>query len=469
MDAYLGIDIGTTNSKCLIATEEGIAAVLSEATPKKIHNGHLFFDLTEISRMVDAFMEKASSMYRVRSVGFSSIGESVVPVASGKALYDALMWDERIPPVSEHEAEIIRRMCPYRITGTRDNGLFSIHKILWMMREHLAEGASAFLPVSSYLAYRKTGMAVWDYSQAARSFMFSISGRTWIDGIHEAFSIPCMSEILPMGSYAGECDGIVYGLGGHDHIVGMFGIRRIFSHLFPDCPLYYSSMGTSEVMATVIQGEFVLNKVLNSENGCIIPSSDSEYIVTRSFRMFGRFLSRIMNILGVSDLSALPDSIRGNAGCLFCCDGDYVMGNSGTGEINMLRMQPDLDRRGVLESAYLYLAAVSEILRKSIADDTAFSGDFIMSAGGGITSNDCFMRLLATAFGSPVFVLDSAEISALGAMLTGLSALGESVRSESMIESIGYRTVSPDPSLCATMKDTEEQYRRLASGLFAKC
>lgn len=465
MDAYLGIDIGTTNSKCLIATEEGIVSVASRPTPKKRIDGHLFFDIHGIEALVDAFIGSASDKYSVRSVGFSSIGESVVPVAAGCAVSDALMWDEKIPGVDESKAAVLAEKCSYSVAGTHDNGLFSVHKILWMQRNGMADGAEAFLPVSSYLAYRRTGKKLWDYSQAARSYMFSIRSRRWVDGLHEALGIPDDSAIMPMGSSAGEHDGIVYGLGGHDHIVGMYGIRRIFSHLFPGRSLYYSSMGTSEVMAASIKGEAALNRIINSENGCIIPSSNDEYIITRSFRMFGRFLSRIMDMLGIADFSALPERIRGNARCLFCCDGDYMMGNLGTGEINMLQMENGMKGSDVLEAAYIYLAAVSEILRSSIEHDAALGNDFIMAAGGGITDNHCFMQLLAAAFGSPVLVLDTPEISALGAMLTGLAALGEAEKADAVISSIDYHEIMPDSRLYGILEDAGRRY----SSLSVKC
>lgn len=466
MDAYIGIDIGTTNSKCMIATTDGIVSVVAEPTPKCVKYGHVFFDIQRISEMVDFFICKASSGYKVKSIGFSSIGESVVPVLKGQAISDALMWDEKIPETDTKKIEILRTLCPYNIVGTKDNGLFSIHKILWMIREGLSDGAEGFLPVSSYLAYRKTGVSSWDFSQASRSFMFSVRNREWIPDLLETFGISQMPAIKPMGSFVGEKDGIVYGLGGHDHIVGMFGIERVFGRLFPGKSLFYTSMGTSEVMALRINKDSAIKNLCNSENGCIIPSNNNDFIITRSFRMFGRFLSRLMEMFRLPDFSSLPSSINGIIRCLFCCDGDFVMGNRGTGEINILGLPNGCSCTDVMEAAYVYLATVSELLRESIAKDTGTEKDFIIAAGGGITRNDCFMRVLSSAFSSPISMLDTSEISAFGAMLVGLSALQDKKAEESVLDTIGYTSVPVDSQLDVTISDAMSRYRLLRNKMF---
>ena len=93
MKAYLGIDIGTTNMKCLVLGSNGkILEVMHEETPKKRIAGADYLDLEATHSFVDKFISGASGKYSLGGIAFSSIGETVVPVYKGKALSDPLMW-----------------------------------------------------------------------------------------------------------------------------------------------------------------------------------------------------------------------------------------------------------------------------------------------------------------------------------------------------------------------------------------
>ncbi|MDD5744936.1 MAG: sugar kinase, partial [Mesotoga sp.] len=93
MKAYLGIDTGTTNMKCLVLGSNGnILEVMHEETPKKRIAGADYLDLEATRSIVDKFVSEASCQYSLGGMAFSSIGETVVPAYKGKALSDPLMW-----------------------------------------------------------------------------------------------------------------------------------------------------------------------------------------------------------------------------------------------------------------------------------------------------------------------------------------------------------------------------------------
>ena len=62
-------------------------------------------------------------------------------------------------------------------------------------------------------------------------------------------------------------------------------------------------------------------------------------------------------------------------------------------------------------------------------------------------------------------MLDTPEISALGAMLTGLAALEEAEKADAVISSIDYHEIMPDSRLYGILEDAGRRY----SSLSVKC
>lgn len=462
MRVYIGFDVGTTNTKCLILNEFGkIVRVLRTATPKKEYKGELFFNLSKIEGFIDSSVSSISDEFDVTAIGFSTIGESVVPVKDGRALSDAPLWNDYSVTSTEEERLIIEASAPADIIGTASNPLFSIHKILWMRRNIEVSGdADFYLPLSSYFCYRKTGIAAWDYSQAARSSMFDVRNKCWISKLLDEFSIKLPEKILPMGSPMGSADGILYSLGGHDHIVGFFGIEKILAR--PDKSIYYSSMGTSEVLATIVPEERV-KEISASRKSYISPSfTPSSYIATRSFRAFGSMLKTVMCITGYGndfdgmnrDISTLRSR---EAACLFSQDGDFISDSLVPDKLYISELDKSSSRASLAEAAYLYLSAVSELMREDLQASFMLGCDFIFVSGGGITGNDVFMKYLAAAIGEPVVLLDTEEISALGAALTAVAAYSDA-ELKRICSAMEVRLIEPDETLKPLLADTLRRY-----------
>ena len=460
MEYYVGYDIGTTNLKCLLLSRDGkIERVIKESTPKVSYKKYLFFDLKRIESFVDRTLEELSSKYSVKSVGFSSIGESVVPIKNGKAISNVPLWDEREITSTDSEREIIERYAKSEIIGTLTKPLFSVHKILWMKREFPElSNADLFLPLSSYLVYRKTGIAAWDYSQASRSGLFDIRRKEWIDELTDYFSLPLPHPILPMGSSMGEKDGISYGLGGHDHIVGFYGIERIFKD--SDKSIYYSSMGTSQVLATLVD-EDKTRGFVPSAKGYLQPSFFPHlYTATRSFRSFGSMLESVRELTSFSvgfdsANEAIEKLTSVNPPCLFTSEGDFIQKDEDKSWLNIYKIKRGCKKEELVEGAYLYLSVVSEIMRESLESQYSLNKAGLFVLGGGITKNKTFLRYLSSSVSLPVLLLDTEEISALGAALVGQNTIScESVP-------ISYKEIEKSEKLNELIKETKRCYEVL--------
>ncbi len=465
MRVHIGFDVGTTNTKCLVLAEDSSILCLNKVkTPKTRFKEEEFFDINQLEAFIDATILELSKKYQITSIGFSTIGESVVPIRNGRAVFNAPLWNAFSVTSTEEERSKISLSAKPELIGTADNTLFSVHKILWMKR-NIPECSTAdlYLPLSSYFCYRKTGNAAWDYSQAARSGMFDVRNRCWISSILSEFDIALPEQILPMGSALGSADGIVYGLGGHDHIVGFFGIERILSSAGKE--IYYSSMGTSEVLATIVPSSSV-SEISPSRKSYISPSfTPSSYIATRSFRAFGSMLKCIMNISGYNDdFDSMNDEIdhlsSDYAACLFSQDGDFISDGLIPDKLYISELNRTASKAELAEAAYLYLSSVTELMRSDLQCTFSLAEDFIFVAGGKIVENGVFMKYLATAINHPVSLLETEEISALGAALVGVSAYSDKDLRR-ICSLFKTRIVDPDPELRRLCENTIDRYRNI--------
>ena len=245
MDGFLGIDIGTTNSKALLLTEEGrILELWTQETPYKIIGGRQYMDIRRIEEFTDQWIDTAGKLCRLKSVSYSSIGESVIPVKDGKSMAFPLAWYEDVPMLVQDT----KAYTGFEYTGVHDSNTFSFYKIMWMEKNILSEPPDYWLPVCSYFIYRKTGNACWDTSQAGRSYMYDIHNKAWIREVTERYGIQVPERIGLIGEGCGEKDGITYSLGGHDHYVGLFAVYQLSGGK----ELFYDSMGSSSVLAAVM-------------------------------------------------------------------------------------------------------------------------------------------------------------------------------------------------------------------------
>ena len=162
MKCYLGIDIGTTNTKALCITEDGVVGeILKRKTPVRTEQGRRFIDLKKLEAIVALFLGKVRLRYRLQGVCFTSIGESIIPVRNGRPLADPLLWYEQI--TAEMACRIyphIEALVGYRTTGVGNDCTLGLYKLLWMKEHRNWEAVDFWLPISSYFLYRYTGKAV---------------------------------------------------------------------------------------------------------------------------------------------------------------------------------------------------------------------------------------------------------------------------------------------------------------------
>ena len=464
MRGYLGVDIGTTNIKAVLLGEDGrIHDARVDGTPRIRKDGLEYFDLGAIEDCADAFVRAARGVCDLRGVAFSSVGESVVPVQNGCALSDPLVWYEKRAENTPQETELLCQYGGYARTGLHRNGLFGVNKMLWMRRRLPAvREAENWLPISSYMAYRKTGVAMWDISQACRSYLFDITKGDWNVPLLSALNLAPPGAVGAMGECLGEHAGVRYGLSGHDHVAGLFAV---------DCaqngaPFFYDSMGTSCSL------EMSTNLRISDREALFRPSPlgghvscglrEGTYIAARATDVYGGLLADLMHMVGrtpdaksflqinerlCKELPPAPSAV------FACAPGTLIRQDNG-GSISVSRLELGCSAEEFILGAYLYLCAVTDLLYADLplCENAA---QLPYYAGGGIARNDLFMRLKATLLGREIRVLDIPEITALGAALAAWQATKDAWNWVG-----AHAVIGPDARLRPLVERTREIYGR---------
>jgi xylulokinase len=205
MKYYLGIDIGTFESKGVLSDQRG-NIIASAAKPHKMlvpragwaeHRPieDWWNDFTFIAKklLADSKINPAN----IRAVGTSAIGPCMLPVnEAGEPLMNAVLYgvDTR---ATEEIDELSARIGIERILDYCGNALTSQSvgpKILWLKRNRpeIFAKTHKILTSTSYLVFRLTEKFVIDHYTAANSApLYSAERRAWSDEL--------ASDIIPLG------------------------------------------------------------------------------------------------------------------------------------------------------------------------------------------------------------------------------------------------------------------------------
>ena len=269
-DLVLGVDVGTTNVKCLALDEAGnVIAQGSEPTPRSHPQpGWTDFEPDAIweaaCRAIRAVVSQLRHSDAVKGIAVSSLAESVVPIDSkGQPCAQAIAWYD-LRTVAEFEW--IRHRVGYetlfKISGLHPDPMFGLSKILWIKNHHSSafQKARQWLHFADYIAFRLCGVAGTDPSLACRSLAYDLVERNWSSEILEAVGMTpsCFPPICKSGSPLGCITSssatathlpttTVVSVGLHDHMSGAFAAGGLSPGVL------FDSIGTSESLISIFQ------------------------------------------------------------------------------------------------------------------------------------------------------------------------------------------------------------------------
>lgn len=240
--SLLGLDVGTTGTKAIVFSEDGVILGSAYRDYPLIHPrpGWSELDPEVVWNAVRDSIREAVTGQPVRALAISAQGEAVMPVGRdyrplcnspvsfcSRSADQLDFWHGRL---SDEEL--------YEITGHRISPIYTITKILWF-REHASDAFSAahkFLCYGDYVASRMGVEPAIDFSMAGRTFCFDIRKKEWSSEILEGTGVS--PERLPRpvqtGTILGEVSsamaeelglpkGVQIVAGAHDQTAGALG------------------------------------------------------------------------------------------------------------------------------------------------------------------------------------------------------------------------------------------------------
>nr|WP_253938287.1 glycerol kinase GlpK [Hahella sp. HN01] len=210
----LAIDQGTTSSRAILFTREGLPAYsvqqeFAQHFPNDgwvEHNPHDLWDT--VKRVCSAVMKEAGISGRdITCIGITNQRETTVvwDRHTGEPIYNAIVWQDR--RTSAFCAELYengRESMVREKTGLLLDPYFSGTKIRWILdnvegaREKAERGDLLFGTVDTFLIWKMTGGSVHatDATNASRTLLFNIHSQQWDDELLDMLNVP--SNMLPV-------------------------------------------------------------------------------------------------------------------------------------------------------------------------------------------------------------------------------------------------------------------------------
>jgi len=208
---FIGLDIGTTGAKALLADERG--RVLGKG-----YAGYgLISDGPRIEQRAGDWIEGGAKAVRqalegrdpsrVAAVAVSAQGASTAAFdAGGRPIGNAITWmDARAGAEAAELADALGSEYIYRNTGWRINPALDAAKILYMKRSGKYPGAKHFYSTAEYVNLFLAGNPVCDPTCAAIRQLYNVPGGCYDERILRAAGILTgeLPEVLPAGALIG--------------------------------------------------------------------------------------------------------------------------------------------------------------------------------------------------------------------------------------------------------------------------
>jgi len=231
---YLGIDIGTTNSKVGILDEHwNMVQVSSMPTPQITDRyGIQVYDADRLWSDLEKLIANITKGRRVRSIGVTSMAEPGVLVdrKRNRICGSIHSWSDSrsavfAQPLYEKDEERFYQ------TGMHNSSKYSVYQALAQLREEtVSPDHMMFLQAAPYIVWRLTGSCVTDETLALRTYSYHIGEKRYDERLLESFGLS--SDLFPPVYPSGEAKGILkpelqreFGCGpvpvavcGHDHM-----------------------------------------------------------------------------------------------------------------------------------------------------------------------------------------------------------------------------------------------------------
>jgi sugar (pentulose or hexulose) kinase len=217
--SVIGLDLGTSGIRAVAYSTDGDVRGSASAELALLRDGagRVELEASEIITAAEDVVRRAAQQAAdagdpVQAIGFSVLGEAVVPIdeAGAPVARVAVSMDTRGAEAAAAVGEILGGGRFTAITGQPLHGMFSLFKI--MAGDAAWAGAAGYRCVGDLLAERWSGVAAIDLGQAARTGMLDVDSGEWSAEILRAAAVSApwvQAESLPVPVASGSVIGVV--------------------------------------------------------------------------------------------------------------------------------------------------------------------------------------------------------------------------------------------------------------------
>lgn len=316
-DYVVGIDMGSTSIKMLVATPQGREVlVVSRRSPwLSLDHGQAEMPAERALAVVHDLAREADEAlsnhgaYRILALGVSGMAEAGVlldgadvPAAPIMAWFDPRGGEQILRTPQDFRAEFLGR------TGLPVGPLATISKLLYLRDQGVALRGRTFLNVPEYIVRALGGPRVAEYSLVSRTGIIDQDdSRPWdaaleVLGAGEDLLAERVGAGTPVGLLADDrmprsFAGAVLTIAGHDHLVSAVAAGATASDQL------YDSMGTAEALVRVIDAVLPFDareRLALAGINTVRHVLPGKYVLLAGTKS-GLLMRRVLQVLGVAD------------------------------------------------------------------------------------------------------------------------------------------------------------------------
>ncbi|WP_295788788.1 L-fuculokinase [uncultured Microbacterium sp.] len=314
-DYVVGIDMGSTSTKLLVATPDGHQVlVVSRRSPwTNLDHGQAEMTAAQAIAVVHELAAEADTRldegYRIVALGVSGMAEAGVLLdAAGEALAPIMAWfDPRGAAQIAATPADFRAEFPGR-TGLPVGPLASVSKLLHLRDTGIALAGTTFLNVPEFVVHALGGPRVAEYSLVSRTGLLDQDDSTPWQAALDVLGVDAsiLGTLVSAGEAVGTLSdpdmpagfqGAALTIAGHDHLVSAVAAGATHTGQL------YDSMGTAEALVRVLDDTLPFaarERLAHAGINCVrhvIPGTHVLLAGTKS----GLLMRRVLQLLGITD------------------------------------------------------------------------------------------------------------------------------------------------------------------------
>jgi glycerol kinase len=450
MKYLVAIDQSTSATKALLFDRNGVLVDKVSLPHKQIYPrpGWVEHDAEEIYQntlqSVRTLLEKnAGTEKELLCLSLTNQRETIVVFDRQTCipLYNAIVWQCRrgseicATLVEAGKNEIVRQK-----TGLPIDTYFSASKLKWLVDNHpeiqkkLIAGDALIGTIETYLIYRLTKGTTFasDQTNACRTLLYDIKNFCWDKELCDTFEVPiqALPEVRESCAQFGETD-IEGTLASPIPICGVMGDSQaaLFAQRCYDIGAAKVTFGTGSSVLLNIG-----NEMIHSDRGIVttiawVQEGDPTYAFEGITNFTGATIAWLQNqmkiISSAAETEDLARSVEDNGGVYLVpafvgLSAPYWEPNA---KAAMLGLSPHCTKAHIVRAALESIAYRIRDVLSLMAQDAGVEMQYI-HADGGAVANRFLMQFVADMLGITVRASGLPELSALGAVFSGMLGMG---------------------------------------------